>query len=298
METSYNYKAEEQKKYLKYFMVWIILAVLSSGIFGVLFLTHKDEEPVEVTRNNDVAPTQRVYDEADVLTDQEEESLEKLIAEYEERGKCDIVLVTIREYVAEYDEDWESIMMNWADDIYDKGQYGYDKPFGDGVLLLDNWYHYGEHDSQAGYWISTSGKMEYAYDSSADGSVLRAYNSGLSISPYEAYARALEKLAYYAENYEQGEFRIPWILVLIIPVVVAAIYAASNMHQTPGKDTTTATTYVPGGTPGLKVKRDDFIRKNVTKVKIETDSSRSGGGGYGHHVSSGGHSHGGSGHRR
>ena len=75
MET-YNYKAEERKRYIKYFMVWIILAVLSAGIFGIMFLTHKDEEPVEETRNNDVAPSQRVYDYADVLTDEEEEILE------------------------------------------------------------------------------------------------------------------------------------------------------------------------------------------------------------------------------
>ena len=95
-------------------------------------------------------------------------------------------------------------------------------------------------------------------------------------------------------------FQIPWPIVFIAPLVIALFYAVCNMSQAPGVDTTTSTTYVPGGQPAVKSSRDDFLRKTVSKVKIETESSsRSGGGGsYGHHTSSGGYSHGGGGHRR
>ena len=300
MET-YNYKAEERKRYLKYFLVWIILAVLSATIFGVMLLTHKDEEPTEPVRNNDEAPAQRVYDYAEVLTDQEEEKLEELIAEYEERGKCDLILVTIDEYVGVSDSEWDYGMVNRADDFYDQKAFGYDKPHGDGALLLDNWYHVGEYDSQAGSWLSTSGKLEWAIGESEERSVFRAFDSGYNTSPFEAYSRALEKVADISVNYEGKEkFRFPWFFVILAPMIIAGIYAAANMHQAPGKDTTTAMTYVPGGQPALKASRDDFLRKTVTKVKIETSSSsRSGGGGsYGHHTSHGGYSHGGGGHRR
>ena len=126
-------------------------------------------------------------------------------------------------------------------------------------------------------------------------------DAGLDISAYEAYARAIKKIAYYGKTDGASEpIQIPWAVVLIVPTIIAAIYAGANMKQAPGKDTTTPMTYVPGGKANMNAQRDDFIRKSVSKVKIETSSSsRSGGGGsYGHHTSSGGFSHGGGGHRR
>ena len=30
--------------------------------------------------------------------------------------------------------------MVYADNFYDEHQFGYDRPYGDGVLMLDNWY--------------------------------------------------------------------------------------------------------------------------------------------------------------
>ena len=53
-------------------------------------------------RGNSQEPTERVYDYADVLTDEEEQSLREYIAECEEKIQADIVIVTISESV-EYD---------------------------------------------------------------------------------------------------------------------------------------------------------------------------------------------------
>ena len=47
----------------------------------------------------------------------------------------------------------------------------------------------------------------------------------------------------------------------------------------------------------MRLREDRFIRKTVSKTKIERDSG-SGGGGSGHHMSAGGRSHGGAGHSR
>ena len=296
----YNYKAEERKRFLKYFSVWIILAVIAASVFGVMKLTHKEEVVVETGRNNDEAPAQRVYDYADVLTDEEEERLTRQIADWEEMGKCDLILVTINQDVISAYNDWDEGMVRLADDFYDQKAFGYDQPHGDGALLLDNWYHMGQADSQAGAWLSTSGKLEYAIGESEENTVWRALDDGFDVSAAEAYARALKKVARYGED-ESGieSLQLPWIVVLVIPVIVAIIYACANMKQAPGKDTTSSTTYVPGGKPYMNGQRDDFLRKSVSKIKIETSSSRSGGGGsYGHHTSSGGFSHGGGGHRR
>ena len=107
-------------------------------------------------RNNNQASTQRVYDYADVLTEQEELQLENWIASLEEKCECDLVVVTINQNVVESDAEWNDSMAKISDDFYDQNAFGYN-----GALLLDNWYHEGMSDSQAGAWLSTFGKLEY-----------------------------------------------------------------------------------------------------------------------------------------
>ena len=296
----YNYKLEERKRFFRYFRVWIIIAVVAVGVFGFLKIVHKEPVQDVAQRNNSKAPEQRVYDFAEVLTSDEEARLEREIAEYEKMGTCDLVLVTIDQSVGgTSDNVWDDGMLNYADTFYNENFFGYDQPLGDGVLFLDNWYHMGRDDSQAGSWLSTSGKMEYAIGANEERAVKRVFDKGLEISAVEAYSRALKKIATYGVDGRKS-LQIPWLIVLAIPVIVAVIYAFANMKQVPGKDTTSPTTYVPGGLCEMRTKRDEFIRKNVTRVKIETSSSGRGGGGggsYGHHVT-GGVSHGGGGFRR
>ena len=305
----YDAIAEERKRFLKSFAVWMVLAGIALIAFLVVLITRKpEEEPSipEIVRNNDVAPVERVYDYADALTEQEELKLESLIAECEERCKCDLVLVTIDQPVGLSDEEWTETMVKLADDFYDQKAFGYDQPHGDGALLMDNWYHAGQDDSQAGAWLSTSGKLEYAIGAYEEEKVWNALDAGFEYSTYDAYARAIKKVADYGEEAtygnvrEKGSSQLPWGLVLIVPVVIALIYAFANMKQKAGDVTTSSMTYVTGGQPHENARRDDFLRKSVSKVKIESSSSsRSGGGGsYGHHTSSGGFSHGGGGHRR
>ena len=298
----YNHKAEERKIYFHYFRVWMILAAIAVVAFGIMALVHKDDpERVIPERNNDKSPVQRVYDYADVLSQDDEEYLEDVIATCEKKSQCDLIVVTINQEVGLSDEAWTEGMVHLADDFYDQNAFGYDQPYGDGALLLDNWYHAGQEDSQAGTWLSTSGKLEYAIGPSEEKSVFRALDDGFEISTVDAYAQAIKKVAQYGmDDAVKEPFQFPWWLVFVLPAVIALIYMASNMSQSPGVDTTSSTTYVPGGQPHIRSTRDDFLRKTVSKVKIETESSsRSGGGGsYGHHTSSGGHSHGGGGHRR
>ena len=93
-------KREALRQYFKYFKIWFIiagiLAVITIGAAVVHALTPK---PV---RGNSQEPTERVYDYADMLTEEEEQSLREYIAECEEKIQADIVIVTIAESV-EYD---------------------------------------------------------------------------------------------------------------------------------------------------------------------------------------------------
>ena len=72
------------KGYLKYFRVYFIIILVLTVIFAVLKLTGAGKQPAE--RGNTEAVTQeRVFDYADKLTDEEEDSLRRLIAKERRR---------------------------------------------------------------------------------------------------------------------------------------------------------------------------------------------------------------------
>ena len=239
-------KREALRQYFKYFKIWFIiagiLAVITIGAAVVHALTPK---PV---RGNGQEPTERVYDYADMLTEEEEQSLREYIAECEEKIQADIVIVTISESV-EYDlqdpdlpeafhakevgsTDWSTAMRDLADNFYDYNNYGYNKVHGNGVLLLDNSY-----EGQKGSWLSTCGNVyDYFGDYEID-QALYAVDDYIDESPYRAYKNCI---SYVTRTMEESQESMPmtfapWILV---GLVVALIYAAVNLHQNKAKDTT------------------------------------------------------------
>ncbi|MBO4981650.1 MAG: TPM domain-containing protein [Lachnospiraceae bacterium] len=295
-----DFKKEARKQYLHYFRVWfIILAVLLVVLIGVKIA---DSIKRTAASRNEKQPAERVYDYADVLTDQEEDRLRQYIAEKEQEYKIDIVLVTINEEIESHG-DWELVMMNKADDFYDHNNYGYDKVHGDGVLLLDNWYE-DENGSQKGSWLSTCGRVYEYFAMSEINEVLDEVYYLVDNDPYGAYKAYVDTVCRLVGDGESHSVFFWACLpgILLITIVVAAVYAAINLHQSKAKDTTTASTYVSGGKPVMKVQRDDFIRKSVTKRTIQSSSSGGGhsssGGHGGSHRSSSGVSHGGGGRRR
>lgn len=285
-------KREARKQYLKYFRVWFII-VGCLFVIGALVMVGKLSK-ADGVRGNDKAPTERVYDNADVLTAEEEEALRSYIAECEAKVHVDIVLVTVAEDMEGTGSSWDTAMMNYADDFYDYNNYGYDKVHGDGALLLDNWY-----EGQEGSWLSTCGRVYDWFGDYEINRVLDVVYYEVEDNPYEAYKAYVTQVTEYMNESDTAVI-IPWIAVIFVPLVVALIYAFANLHQKAAADTTTSTTYIAGGRPNLNVRRDDFIRKNVVTRRIQTSSSsggsRSGGGGS--HRSSSGVRHGGGGRRR
>ena len=295
----YNAKEVARKQYIKYFIAWFVIAAVLVAAWGVLFLVRGSRQE-EIGRGNTSAPTERVFDMAGTLKEEEKDELRELIDQEQERGKCDIVLVIVNQEVGLEDSAWNRNMMNLADDFYDEGQFGYNHAYGDGALLLYNWYE-DERGSQKGVWLSTTGKMEYRIGVSEEDDILDAldrYMLKAEPEPAKAYAAAIKRIGYWGERAERsGKLTIPWPVVILVPFGIAGIFCMIKLQQKPGEKTITATTYVAGGQPAFRIQRDDFVRKSVTKVKIQSSSGGHGGGSAGHHTSSGGHSHGGGGRR-
>lgn len=304
-------KREARKQYFKHFKVWFIIAGVLAGITIIAAVIHLITP--KTVRNNSQDPKERVFDYADVLTDEEEQSLRDYIAVCEDRIKADIVIVTISESV-EYDlqnpdlpeefhakeigsTDWNTAMRNLADNFYDYSNFGYNKARGNGVLLLDNSY-----EGQKGSWLSTCGNVYDYFDEYEIDEALYAVDDYIDESPYKAYRACVDYVTRTMEE-SQEAFPMtffPWIMVGLF---TALIYALVNLKQSKAKDTTTVNQYVVGKKPKINNTRDQYLRKNVVTRRIETSSSGSSGGHHsgghgGSHHSSSGVSHGGGGHRR
>lgn len=295
-------KTLARKQYLSYFKGWFIVTGIVVAITICLFVA----AGISGKRNNTKAPAERVYDFADVLTDSEEKQLASYIAQKEKSGTIDIVIVTLNEPMGISDYEWEYNMMNYADDFYDEKAFGWNKPNGDGICLVDNWYE-DENGSQKGSWLSTSGKMEETISWEEEDDVFDAMYAYIDTNPYKAYCAAVDELAYYGKyGYDPQSGLSFYCFALIAPIIVALIYAAVNLTQSQAKDTTVPGTYVENGQMTIRSKSDQFIRKSVSSYRVSSSSGGGGGGGGGHrgggsggsHRSSGGHSHGGGGRRR
>ncbi len=274
-------------QYLKYFAFWFIIMALVLVFFGFMKLGKK-----ETVRTNMQAPVERVYDYADVLTNEEEDKLRTYIAECEKEAKMDIIVVTINEDVQSKGY-WESAMNSRADDFYDHNSYGYNKVHGDGILLLDNYY-----EGQMGSVTSTCAAVYEAFGDYENDRVLDAVYAYIEDDPYLAYRAFVSestKLMKQHRNPISGNFII-LILVFLIPIIVSVVFVVTKLKTKKAKDTTKPNTYVPGGQGQINASTDNFIRKNLVKTKIETSSGNSGRGGG--RTSSSGVRHGGGSRRR
>ena len=293
------------KEYLRYFSIpFALVGILAVVTLGTVLVKGGADVDAVASGNTQRTTTERVFDYADKLTDEEEDTLREKIAKAEQKTKCDIVLVTLNESLVEYAAQYEDIIgpvdtsecvMVYADNFYDEHKFGYDEAHGDGVLFLDNWYR--EADGGGYSWMSTSGRAEDMYSSEMIDQLLTDSLDYVEDSPYIAYSTMVDYFVIDMTGGSVTDTIFNPLYIFIAAVVIALIFLLVNWSSKKGKRTTTDRTYVVGGNPVFRRREDRFLYKNVTKRKVES-SSLSGGGGGGHHRSSGGHSHGGGGHRR
>lgn len=243
----------------------------------------------------------RVVDNADLLTDSEEESLESDIKTLIDKYDFDIVIVTA-------DTIDGKTPMEYADDYYDYEGYGagVDR---DGVLLLVSM-------EDRDWWISTRG---YGITVFTDYGIQKAGESIVNYLGKEKYLGAFEKFLSITEDYidsanngkaidtnneyrstsdvirnifilAAGSFGIGLIAALITVFVFKAQLKSVKFQGG-------AANYEVNGSLQLTRSNDVFLYKNVSKTKrVESSGGgHSGGGGSSTHISSSGATHGGGG---
>lgn len=290
------------REYFRYFKwIYIILAVLGITIL-LLHVGHWGiAGAVDHQRTNGECTTdERVFDYADVLTDRQEEKLRKLIARREKQTGCDIVLITLEESLKEYARaiepgvSYDEFVRVYAEQFWEENAFGYNRPNGDGVVLVDNWYR--EDDGSIYTWFCTTGKAKDAYSAAQVNHILDNVYRYVEKNPYRAYKTYVNDFYHDMLGVNIFSLSVPGFLPVVAGIIAAVIFITCNWRSKSGKKTTTAVTYVAGGRPVFRVQEDHFIRKTVTRRKIQTSSGSSGGGS--HRSGGGGGSHGGGGHSR
>lgn len=244
-----------------------------------------------------------VIDNADLLSESEQASLENTISDLKSIYEMDIVILTEPSLDGRRPQDH-------ADRFYDECGYS-----DDGLLFLLS---LAERD----WYISTCGDAIYAltdygiqsltdpilghlsrgnyYDAfdaflSALPEYLDAYMAGSPIDGYadfggDYYHGDQESILYYEE-----EFSPSFSLSLIVGVIIAAISVGiMALGMRTGRPQRSAGVYLQDNTYRLTLQRDMYLYSKVTKVR-KPENNTSSGGGSSVHRSSGGRSHGGGG---
>lgn len=266
---------------------------LSIIIFAVLFLitsiflsNSNDSNSYNYSTYNDsiaasdtpkVDENEKVYDFAELFTDEEEENLYKKICKYIKKYDMDMAIVTIA-------ENNKMFAANYADDFWDYNDFGVGESK-DGILFLI------DMDTREAY-ISTTGKAIWVYKDSYIDSML---DKILEKSPLDYPEWCADKFIDVANHYAGIKSRVNLIVITLISLGIPAIITAiqCSKHRTVKKGLT-GESYIKKASFKLNRVEDRYITTTTSRVRINTDSGSSGGGSS-THISSGGFSHGGGG---
>lgn len=230
----------------------------------------------------------RLVDDADLLTDAEEGTLQKQLDEISERQECDVVVATVNSLEGKSSRAY-------ADDFFDYNGYGYGKNR-DGILLLISMENRDWAISTCGYGITafTDAGQEYIVDkfkpSLSDGDYAEAF---------AVFAEECDKFisqAQTGEPYDEGNLPTSgggiWLgISLVLGFIIAfmmGMYQKSKLKSVIRN--ASADSYTTSGGIHLVVHRDNLINVTRTSRTIEKDT----GGGSSTHKSSSGATHGGS----
>lgn len=253
---------------------------------------------------NALDTTLKVYDDADLLTDDEEQLLREQAQAFVSKYDMDLVIVT-----TSYNEGKGT--QNYAQDFYDYNGFGVGDTY-DGILfLIDRTYGYNDT------WMVTTGHAILVYDDARINAILDDIYYSKDNGYYAMFETFISSSSYYAEegvapsnedmtideNGNYVEKRVfPVGKSLIISFAVSTIVVLILMFKNKMvKKETRAAAYLDQSTINFSRKEDRFITTHTTRTYSPRNTSSGGSGGSrgGSSISRGssGRSHGGGGRR-
>ena len=259
-------------KRLVLFVSIIIICVLS-------FVYHGE---VRAARGNDDGA--RVFDDAGLLTDQEEQKLQDKIDKVIDKEKTDVIILTT------YFEHGSNSLSS-ANDFYESGKFGYEEDLGTGVMFVIDM-------ENRQITVYTSGDaITYFTDRRIDTILDDVYSDVKDGDYYEScktFLKYVERYMYLDPGAREPMTAMGVLIRLLISVGVGALIVIPLVYRSGGKVTVNATNYFVSNSAHVNQENDYFVRKAVTTRVIPKNNNHSGrGGGSTVHTSSSGHSYGG-----
>lgn len=203
-----------------------------------------------------------IYDEADLLSTQEETQLAEKLSEIGEEFDAQIVIMTVSSTGGNIDA--------YIEDKFDSMSMGYGENR-DGVLLLVCM-------ESREYRILSNGYAGVAIDTGDIDRIGDAIVSDLSDGYYaDAFDRFADECAYYLEGHRNGfpfAFGKSLMTSLIVGIIVGVVVALSLKGQLKTvRQQNRANHYVKSGSMQLTQHSDLFLYRNVTRTRKQTNSS-------------------------
>lgn len=303
----------------KYLLIIISLLILVSGNVSAEVKTYdrKDydnygiKKDIKIADNNIdnvyetalVDASEKIYDFADILTDEEEKELKNFANIFINKTEMDVVILTInREYKNDYENE------NIAADFYDYNDFGLDFKNYSGILLLRN-----ANPLDPYYDMYTFGDAQLIYSFARMNNILDYIGDDIGYRRYyDAFHSFISELDYYYDAGIPEEYKdyyidsngdlhkrfvppiIPAFIVssIVTLIVIIVLVKRNKLVNKP----TRADEYLDVNSINYTEKSDNFKNAVTTSYVVSSSSGGSGGGSRGGFRSSGGsHSHGSSG---
>lgn len=214
------------------------------------------------------AAKQRIFDYANLLSDDEINSLEQQAKKHSEKRNTDFIVITITEETA---SDVEQFM----EDFYDNEKPGFDKPKGNAAIL--------------GIDIDRRDVVLHGYglaEKRLDGHRLELIRSNIRDDLSEGnYYDAFEQFIALGSDYIRFKEGVNpdnifynTLGQLGIAIVLSGLIVGFMVYQVNPKSTTTPSTYRDDTRSRVINQYDRYIRKTVTRRRRQKDNTKGGGG--------------------
>lgn len=225
---------------------------------------------------------QLIFDEANLLNQEEYNELNAMANEYGAKRETDIIILT--------SNNAENIdVEDMTEHFYDERAPGYDKPHGNAVILTLDMKNHKMY--LAGFYKAE----KYLDDGRLDkirGKISPDLTNGDYKLAFEKYIKTVDKYMGFEPEVNPDNILFNIWFQLGGALAIGGIAVSFMVYRSGGRVTVNQRTYEDASTSGILDHQDRYIRTTTTKRKIEKNDGGGSGGGGG--TTPGGHSHSGS----
>ena len=260
--------------WLLLFVSFCLVGLISAGRRTAIKASAASDAPIQLPK---------VYDDANLLTHEEEQRLEELCARYGKKGKADLVIVTTDGSTG---IDCEVYLEN----MYDELGFGYNQKFGDTVMIIVDM---GTREvCIEGYGLAETRVRQSRSDYIRE-NITPMLSAGRYYDAFCLFTELAAKCMRLRGSLNPDSLLLSPIVQLFVSLAVAAAVVGSMAYHSKGHMTVGSQTYLNRANSNMLAQQDDYIRTTTTRTKRPSSSDSGGGGGHssGGGASSGGHSH-------